>query len=113
MLLVFSLVACESEDTSDQPSADDPANSPDTEQMEQSTNRTEIDEVTDEELQKFVNVMLKAEEQRIGNRSELRELLEEEDLEMWRFEEIEAATQRDAELRQRRNEMTQETRGNL
>ncbi len=108
--LAFVLFACGPDDATETSPGDMPAEEP---QVETQADQSEIAEVTDEELEKFATVMLKAEIQRIGTRSELRSLLEEVDLSMMRFEEIEAASQRDADLRQRRSEMKRELRGTI
>lgn len=108
--LAFVLFACGSDDATERSPEDMPAEEP---QVETQADQSEIAEVTDEELEKFATVMLKAEIQRIGTRSELRSLLEELDLSMMRFEEIEAASQRDGDLRQRRSEMKRELRGTI
>ncbi len=108
-ILVFALVACETEDAPE-PAVDDVA--PAQPGTEQPVDQSEIAEVTDEELRKFAEVQVRAEQERIGTRSELRELLSEVDMEMWRYEEIEAASQRDRDMRQRSLQMMREIREN-
>jgi len=109
-ILALALFACTPDENSERSPSDVPANDP---QPEAQADQSEIAEITDEELEKFVTVMLKAEIQRIGTRSDLRDLLEEEELSMMRFEEIEAASQRDSDLRQRRTQMKRELRASM
>ena len=108
-LLVFTLIACETEETTETSPGEAAPAAPGTERP---VDQSEIAEVTDEELEKFARAMVMAEEKRISSRSELRELLAEVDMEMWRYEEIEAASQRDRELRQRSIQMMREIREN-
>ncbi|MDI6401518.1 hypothetical protein QLX67_05880 [Balneolaceae bacterium ANBcel3] len=113
VILIGALTACETEEASDIIDSEEPQAEEQTIVADTPVDQSEIETVTDEELEQFVRVMLRAEEQRIGTRGELRALLEAEDLKMWRFEEIEAASQRDPELRQRRAELKREARAAL
>lgn len=106
-LLIFALAACETDETTEVTPEEVTPAQPETQQP---VDQSEIAGVTDEELEIFTKVMFRVEQERIGTRTGLREVLAEEGMDMWRFEEIEAASQRDRELRQNHLRMMRELR---
>jgi hypothetical protein len=109
-LFSFTFAACENDRVPPEEQPPPPPQQEQQQEMPGDPGAVDMD-VSDEELEKFVEANMKAQEERLDpqfDRAELEEVIEEAGLDMQQFDEIQMAIQQDPQLQQQVQQKMQE-----
>ena len=108
-LFSFTFAACENDRVP--PEEQPPPPPPQQEQQQEMSGDPGVVDISDEELEKFVEANMKAQEERLDpqrDRAELEEVIEDAGLDLQQFDEIQMAVQQDPQLQQQVQQKMQE-----